>query len=134
MFELGPVKRKADKADVTAVIDLGDGATITLWYLDPTDLRGLRASAQDASWDPDTKRFNAFTEAEKMDVLMADAAVIGWTAVAVEGVEVPYTAENARLAMLHSFKFKSLVNNMCSDFSHFITKAKAEEKAEIVKN
>ena len=59
-LELGPAIRKSKGEDVTAVVNLDEGATITLKYTDPTDLRTLRKKAQSAAWDTDKKCFDAF--------------------------------------------------------------------------
>ncbi len=135
-LELGPAIRKSKGEPVTAVINLlPDGeATITLKYLDPEDMRTLRKRAQTAAWDIDKKQFDAFEEKKQFDVLLADEAVAGFTGMLVDGEDVPYSKENARMLMLHSFIFGEAVHRNVSDVRHFIKKGKDAEKEGTLKN
>jgi len=52
----------------------------------------------------------------------------------VDGDEVPYMKESARLLMLHSFIFGEAVHRNVTDVRHFIKKGKDAEKEETLKN
>jgi hypothetical protein len=133
-LELGPAIRKSKGESVTAVINLDDGASIELAYMDPEDMRSLRKRSLAMSWDTKKKQFDSYDDKKQFDILLADEAILNFNGMFIEGEEVTYSKENARMLMLHSFIFGEIVHRYVTSVNYFIKKVKTEQAEEITKN
>ena len=129
-LEMGPVFRKAKGEEITAVMNLDGGATITLRFQDPEDMRTLRRKSNALAWDNEKKQFDSFEDKKQFDILLADAAILDFTGMVVEGVEIPYSKENARTLMLHSLVFGTIVQSRVFNFQYFIKEKKEAVRKE----
>jgi hypothetical protein len=123
-MDIGTLTDESFVADV----EFMDGVTVRMKYVPRDRMAELVRKATAVRYDRKTHRREEEFDPVEGNVLLGEAAVVGWSGLEKDGKPFPFTTENRDLLMRKWGEFSRFVNDVCVDLEALTAAAREESR------